>query len=161
MGTESAGRREGFSWRLPDHPALEPSGPANFFAELPGWHIGHEEPGTAVVAASPQGPFFAFQQADGCQAPVWPPTDGEQRPVLHFDFQAGDLDSTVVDAVALAAAFQPQQNVRVLFDPAGPLCLCFDEAVTGRGRLIRALSHWSLCWAPALGSASITSAATT
>ena len=79
---------------------LHPSGLARFYAELLGWQVGHEEPGTAVVAAAPQGPFFVFQQADGYRPPVWPPAGGEQRPMMHFDF-----------------------------DPAGqPFCLCFDSA---------------------------------
>ena len=67
-----------------------------------------------------------FQQATGYRAPVWPPVEGEQRPMMHFDFQVGDLDSAVAEAVALGAslaAAQPQQNVRVLLDPAGhPFC---------------------------------------
>jgi hypothetical protein len=48
--------------------------------------------------------------------------------MMHFDFQVGDLDSAVEDAVALGATLadaQPQENVRVLLDPAGhPFCLC-------------------------------------
>jgi hypothetical protein len=51
--------------------------------------------------------------------------------MMHFDFQVGDLDPAVAEAVALGASvaeFQPQQNVRVLLDPAGhPFCLCLDE----------------------------------
>jgi hypothetical protein len=50
---------------------------------------------------------------------------------MHFDFQVGDLDSAVADAVALGATLattQPQEHVRVLFDPAGhPFCLCRDD----------------------------------
>jgi Glyoxalase-like domain len=50
---------------------------------------------------------------------------------MHFDFQVGDLDSAVAEAVGLGAsvaAFQPQENVRVLLDPAGhPFCLCLDQ----------------------------------
>ncbi|WP_432132655.1 VOC family protein [Streptomyces tendae] len=76
-------------------------------------------------------PFFVFQQAEGYRAPVWPPADGEQRPMMHFDFQVGDLDSAVAEAVALGATpaeDQPQENVRVLLSPAGhPFCLCLDE----------------------------------
>jgi predicted enzyme related to lactoylglutathione lyase len=104
---------------------------ARFYAELLGWPIGHEEPGTAIVAASPQGPFLVFQQADGYRTPVWPPVEGEQRPMMHFDFQVGDLDEAVAEAVALGAAlasFQPQEHIRVLLDPAGhPFCLCRDD----------------------------------
>jgi Glyoxalase-like domain len=42
--------------------------------------------------------------------------------MMHFDFQVGDLDSAVAEAVAIGASVateQPQDNVRVLFDPAG------------------------------------------
>ncbi|WP_328419515.1 VOC family protein [Streptomyces sp. NBC_00443] len=74
---------------------------AKFQAELLDWHIGHEEPGTAIVAASPQGPFFVFQPAEGYQAPVWSPADGDQCRMMHFDFQAGELDLAVAEAVAL------------------------------------------------------------
>ena len=111
--------------------APDPGALARFYAALLGWPLEHEEPGTAIVAASPQGPFSVFQQADDYRAPVWPPADGEQRPMMHFDFQVGDLDSAVAEAVALGATVaesQPQANVRVLFDPAGhPFCLCYDE----------------------------------
>ena len=80
----------------------------------------------------PQGAiYFVFQQATDYRPPVWPPVDGEQRPMMHFDFQVGDLDSAVADAVALGATLaehQPQENVRVLLDPAGhPFCLCRDD----------------------------------
>ena len=111
--------------------APDPSALARFYSELLGFPIGHEEPGTAVVAASPSGPFLVFQQADGYRAPVWPPVDGSQRPMMHLDLQVGDLAVAVAEAIALGATlaeFQPQQNVRVLFDPAGhPFCLCLDE----------------------------------
>ena len=111
--------------------APDPGALARFYAELLGWPVGHEEPGTAIVAGSPQGPFLVFQQADGFRAPVGPPVDGEQRPMMHFDFQVGDLDEAVAEAVALGATvaeFQPQASVRTLLDPAGhPFCLCLDE----------------------------------
>ncbi|WP_432182855.1 hypothetical protein [Streptomyces sp. NBC_00063] len=34
-----------------------------------------------------------FQQADAYGAPVWPPAEGEQRPMMHFDFQVGNPDA--------------------------------------------------------------------
>ncbi|MER5640911.1 VOC family protein [Kitasatospora sp. NPDC002227] len=115
--------------------ALEAPGPgalARFYAGLLDWHFGHEEPGTTVVAASPQGPFLVFQEAAGYQRPVWPPVDGAQRPMMHLDFQVGDLDPAVAEAQALGATlaeYQPQEHVRVLFDPAGhPFCLCHDPS---------------------------------
>jgi len=75
--------------------------------------------------------YLVFQQADGYVPPVWPPAEGQQRTMMHFDFQVGDLAVAVEDAVALGATLaddQPQQNVRVMLDPAGhPFCLCLDE----------------------------------
>ncbi|OKJ09080.1 VOC family protein [Kitasatospora sp. CB01950] len=112
--------------------APDPAALARFYVALLDWHLGHEEPGTAVVAASPQGPFLVFQQADGYRRPVWPPVEGRQRPMMHLDFQVGDLDAAVAEALALGATLaehQPQPHVRVLFDPAGhPFCLCHDPA---------------------------------
>ena len=111
--------------------APDPSGLARFYSRLLGWPIGHEEPGTAVLAAPQGSVYIVFQQADGYRAPVWPPADGEQRTMMHLDFQVGDLDAAVADAVALGAtvaADQPQEHVRVLLDPAGhPFCLCRDD----------------------------------
>jgi catechol 2,3-dioxygenase-like lactoylglutathione lyase family enzyme len=111
--------------------APDPGALARFYSELLGWPIGHEEPGTAILAAPEGSSYLVFQQASGYQPPVWPPADGKQRPMMHFDFQVGDLDSAVAEAVALGASLaevQPQQNVRVLLDPAGhPFCLCRDD----------------------------------
>ena len=110
--------------------APDPSALARFYSDLLGWPIGHEEPGTAILAAPEGSIYLVFQQAEGYQAPVWPPVDGGQRTMMHFDFQVGDLESAVADAVALGAtpaAEQPQPNVRVMLDPAGhPFCLCYD-----------------------------------
>ncbi|WP_408651278.1 VOC family protein [Jatrophihabitans sp.] len=111
--------------------APDPGALARFYSALLGWPIGHEEPGTAILAA-PEGPIYlVFQQASGYQPPLWPPVDGEQRAMMHFDFQVGDLDSAVAEALALGATLaetQPQQHMRVLLDPAGhPFCLCRDD----------------------------------
>jgi catechol 2,3-dioxygenase-like lactoylglutathione lyase family enzyme len=111
--------------------APDPLALARFYSELLGWPIGHEEPGTAIVPAPGGASFLVFQQANGYRSPVWPPVDGEQRPMMHLDFQVGDLESAVAEALALGATVaptQPQQNVRVLLDPAGhPFCLCRDD----------------------------------
>jgi predicted enzyme related to lactoylglutathione lyase len=111
--------------------APDPGALARFYAELLDWPIVHEEPGTAVVAPPQGSVYIVFQQATGYRPPAWPPTDGEQRPMMHFDFQVGDLGEAVAEAVAMGASLapaQPQENVRVLFDPAGhPFCLCRDD----------------------------------
>jgi hypothetical protein len=50
--------------------------------------------------------------------------------MLHLDFWVDDLDAAVAYAVAAGATvagYQPQEAVRVLFDPAGhPFCLFLD-----------------------------------
>ena len=111
--------------------APDPGALAAFYSELLGWSVGHEEPGTTVLVAPQGSVFLVFQQADGYRRPVWPPEDGQPRPMMHLDFQVADLDQAESEAVALGATVaehQPQENVRVLFDPAGhPFCLCLDE----------------------------------
>jgi hypothetical protein len=111
--------------------APDPAALGRFYSTLLGWPVGHEEPGTTIVAAPEGAIYLVFQQATGYEWPVWPPVEGEQRPMVHFDFQVGDLDSAVADAIELGAsvaAAQPNDKVRVLIDPAGhPFCLCLDE----------------------------------
>jgi predicted enzyme related to lactoylglutathione lyase len=111
--------------------APDPGALARFYSQLLEWPIGHEEPGTAILATPEGAIYIVFQQADGYRPPVWPPVEGEQRPMMHFDFQVGDLDAAVDEALALGATLatsQPQDNVRVLLDPAGhQFCLCRDD----------------------------------
>lgn len=125
MESRSGGMWWGTAIEAPDPGIL-----ARFYAKLLGWPIVHEEPGTAIVA-TPNGSFFVFQEATDYRAPVWPPVEGEQRPMMHLDFQVGDLESAVAEAVVLGATLathQPQKNVRVLQDPVGhPFCLVVDE----------------------------------
>ena len=51
--------------------------------------------------------------------------------MMHIDIAVDDLAAAVCDALELGAAladFQPQENVRVLLDPAGdPFCLYLDN----------------------------------
>jgi predicted enzyme related to lactoylglutathione lyase len=110
--------------------APDPAALARFYSALLDWPLVHEEPGTSVIAA-PEGRIYTvFQKAEGYERPVWPPVDGRQRPMMHFDFQVGDLDDAVAEAVELGATLaehQPRENVRVLVDPAGHLlCLCYE-----------------------------------
>ena len=111
--------------------APDPGALAAFYSQLLGWSIGHEEPGTVVVAAPEGRIFVVFHEATDYQRPVWPTAEGQQRPMMHFDFQVADLDAAVAEAVALGATVadhQPNESVRVLLDPAGhPFCVCLDE----------------------------------
>jgi hypothetical protein len=111
--------------------APDPGALAGFYSQLVGWPTVHQEPGTAIIAPPQGGIYIVFQQADDYVPPVWPPVDGQQRTMMHFDFQVGDLDGAVSEAVGLGATLaddQFQDNVRVLLDPAGhPFCLCRDD----------------------------------
>jgi predicted enzyme related to lactoylglutathione lyase len=111
--------------------APDPAILARFYSELLSWPIGHDEPGTTVLAAPEGSIYLVFQESVGYVAPMWPPADEQQRPMMHLDFQVGDLEGAVAEAVALGgviADYQPRENVRVLFDPAGhPFCLCRDD----------------------------------
>ena len=123
-------RTEGMWWGTAIE-ALDADALAAFYSQLLGWSVVHQESGTVVVAAPEGSVFVVFQQAADYERPVWPPEEGRQRPMMHFDFQVANLDAAVAEAVALGATVaghQPQQNVRVLFDPAGhPFCLCLDQ----------------------------------
>jgi hypothetical protein len=106
----------------PDGPEL-----GRFYAELLGWTIENEsDDGCAIVP--PDGvAYLAFQSAEDYVRPVWPTAEGAQQMMLHLDFEVSDLALAVADALALGAQeadFQPQDDVRVMFDPAGhPFCL--------------------------------------
>ncbi len=110
--------------------APDPAALARFYFELLEWPIVHEQPGTTVIG-TPGGSFLVFQQADEYRRPVWPPSPDDQRPMMHLDIQVGDLADAVAEALTLGAELaehQPQENVRVLLDPAGhPFCLCRDD----------------------------------
>jgi hypothetical protein len=71
--------------------------------------------------------YLAFQTSPQYIRPVWPAADGRQQMMMHLDVEVDDLEAAVADALALGAALaadQPQDDVRVLLDPAGhPFCL--------------------------------------
>jgi Glyoxalase-like domain len=68
---------------------------------------------------------FEFEQQ--WRVPCWPAEADRQTATQHLDIQVDDLDSAVQWATACGARtaeFQPQDDVRVMFDPAGhPFCL--------------------------------------
>ena len=59
--------------------------------------------------------------------PAWPAVPGEQQMMIHLDIEVDDLDVGVawaIEAGATLAEHQPQDDVRVMLDPAGhPFCL--------------------------------------
>ena len=104
---------------------------ANFYASLLGWPIAKQEHDEAAIAVPGTTSYLAFQSAPDYVPPVWPSVAGRQQMMMHIDVAVDDLAGAVADAVALGATvaeFQPQEDVRVLLDPAGhPFCLYFDR----------------------------------
>ena len=104
---------------------------AEFYARLLGWEIAKKEPGWAAMAAPDSKAYIGFQESPEYVRPVWPPVENEQQMMMHLDIEVDDLDAGVADAVRLGATLadhQPQNNVRVMLDPAGhPFCLYLEE----------------------------------
>lgn len=100
---------------------------ADFYRRLLGWEVKCSEPDWVLLGCPDGGTGLSFQSEPGYQAPVWPERPEEQQKMLHLDLRVDDLDGAAAYAVAAGAtraAFQPQDDVRVLLDPAGhPFCL--------------------------------------
>jgi catechol 2,3-dioxygenase-like lactoylglutathione lyase family enzyme len=106
---------------------------ARFYSELLGWPIASSKPKWATVGPAPGNPttYLGFQTSAEYVRPVWPPADGRQQQMLHLDIGVSDVGTAVAHAVAAGATlaeFQPQDDVRVMLDPAGhPFCLYLDQ----------------------------------
>jgi catechol 2,3-dioxygenase-like lactoylglutathione lyase family enzyme len=101
---------------------------AGFYSGLLGWEIVTSEPNYVVIAPlGEHAEYIGFQRSPSYVPPVWPAEDGKQQMMLHIDIEVPDLERAMAEAVAAGArlaAFQPQEAVRVLLDPAGhPFCL--------------------------------------
>lgn len=110
----------------PDASAL-----ARFYERLLGWTVYEDTPGWATIAPSETAGYnLSFQTEPNYVRPVWPSEPGKPIMMLHLDLEVDELDGAVayaVDVGAELADFQPQENVRVLLDPAGhPFCLYVD-----------------------------------
>lgn len=107
--------------------APDPEALGAFYARLLGWTVVTDEPEWVMVRPPDGGTSLSFQYEEGYIRPVWPTAPGEQQMMLHLDIAVDDLESGVEWAVELGATpagFQPQEDVRVMLDPAGhPFCL--------------------------------------
>jgi catechol 2,3-dioxygenase-like lactoylglutathione lyase family enzyme len=112
--------------------APDPATLAAFYSGLLDWPVVNEQGGAFIVRPPQDSVFLVIQPAENYLPPAWPPVSGAQRTMMHLDIEVADLDEAVAEAVALGAriaGFQPNDNVRVLLDPAGhPFCLCRDDA---------------------------------
>ena len=107
---------------------------ADFYARLLGVEVstrGPAPPGAPEVAgfAQVRMPHLTlnFEYEEQWARPVWPAEHGQQGATQHLDLWVDDLVPATAWATrcgATLAESQPQDDVRVLFDPVGhPLCL--------------------------------------
>jgi catechol 2,3-dioxygenase-like lactoylglutathione lyase family enzyme len=100
---------------------------ADFYRELLGWEQKWSEPGWVMLKSPEAEAGLSFQGEDDYERPVWPAEPGQQQMMVHLDIRVDDMDAAGARAIELGASlaqFQPQDDVRVYFDPAGhPFCL--------------------------------------
>jgi catechol 2,3-dioxygenase-like lactoylglutathione lyase family enzyme len=107
----------------------DPRGLASFYRALLDWDVIDEEDEWVKLkpAGNPDGTGLSFQLEEGHTAPAWPAREGDQQMQLHLDIRVQDLVAATGFAQSLGARvaeFQPQNDVRVMLDPAGhPFCL--------------------------------------
>jgi catechol 2,3-dioxygenase-like lactoylglutathione lyase family enzyme len=110
--------------------ARDPVALAHFYRDLLGWAIARETPDWVTIGMPQSTHYLAFAIDEHHEPPVWPSRPGSPTMQVHLDIGVSDLAAAVEDALALGAEladFQPQDDVRVLLDPAGhPFCLYTD-----------------------------------
>jgi catechol 2,3-dioxygenase-like lactoylglutathione lyase family enzyme len=116
--------------------SADPRALASFYERLLGWMVVVSEPARPgeqpedgwVMLRSPEGGAgLSFQYAANYVAPTWPSESGQQQMMVHLDIAVENLDKGVAFAREIGARLsdhQPQDDVRVMLDPAGhPFCL--------------------------------------
>lgn len=107
--------------------APDPQSLGRFYASLLEWRIVRDEPGWTTIYPDEGVASIAFQREENYVPPVWPEVEGRQQMMMHLDIEVDDLQAAVEHATELGATeadVQPQENVRVMLDPAGhPFCL--------------------------------------
>jgi catechol 2,3-dioxygenase-like lactoylglutathione lyase family enzyme len=113
--------------------APDPRALAAFYGRLLGWPVTSAEPprpgfperdGWAQLRPpdGQAGPTLNFEYEADYVAPVWPSVEGRQQLQEHLDIAVDELAPAVAwaeRAGATLAAYQPQDGVRVMLDPAG------------------------------------------
>lgn len=98
-----------------------------FYSELRGWPIWKLDDQGSALDLGEGVAYLGVQYNPDHVRPTWPAAKGSPQMMLHLDFQVTDLEAETARAITLGAtlpAHQPQEDVRVLLDPAGhPFCL--------------------------------------
>ena len=104
---------------------------ADFYSRLLEWPVSVTDENGCAIQVPGTSSYLSFNSSPDYVPPAWPSSEGRQQMMMHLDIEVDDLAAAVDSAVELGAAlaeFQPQQDVRVLFDPAGhPFCLYLDK----------------------------------
>ncbi|MGO1051210.1 VOC family protein [Crossiella sp. CA198] len=107
--------------------APDPRSLATFYRRLLGWEVVQDEADWVKISPPGGGPGLSFQTEPNYQRPTWPTSPSAPGMMIHLDFQVADLLAACAHAEscgATPAEFQPQDHVRVYFDPVGhPFCL--------------------------------------
>jgi glyoxalase superfamily protein len=107
--------------------APDPHALLAFWSALLDKPIYNEDEGGGALDFGEGVAYLSVQRAEVYEPPVWPPEPGKPGMQLHLDVEVADLDEAVEHALELGATladFQPQDDVRVMLDPAGhPFCL--------------------------------------
>jgi hypothetical protein len=109
----------------------DPVGLGRFYRDLLGGDLDDRDSGFVTLNRPGTTTYLAFQLEPDHVPPVWPtPGPGEQQMQAHLDVGVSSVADAVREAEQLGAtraAFQPQDDVRVMLDPAGhPFCLYLD-----------------------------------
>jgi len=107
--------------------APDPGVLASFYERLLSWPRVTDKPTWVTLRPQSGGTGLSFQLEPDYVAPTWPSAVDEQQIMMHLDIAVADLEQAVAWATesgATLAAHQPQDQVRVMLDPAGhPFCL--------------------------------------
>jgi catechol 2,3-dioxygenase-like lactoylglutathione lyase family enzyme len=108
--------------------APDPQALASFYERLLGYQRADDSPEWVVLRpADGSQPGLSFQLEQFHTPATWPAGPTDQQMQVHLDIAVSDLDAAgevARAAGATLAEYQPQDDVRVWFDPAGhPFCL--------------------------------------
>jgi catechol 2,3-dioxygenase-like lactoylglutathione lyase family enzyme len=108
----------------------DPQRLASFYERLLGFKRTTDSGEWVVTEAPGGGPGLSFQREEYHVAPTWPAGPTDQQMQVHLDIEVDDLEAAgavAAEAGAVQADYQPQEHVRVWFDPDGhPFCLYVD-----------------------------------
>ncbi len=111
--------------------APDPQALADFYAAVLGWPVAQRDEHGAAIQVADTNSFISFQEAETYVPPVWPAEPGGQLMMMHIDVAVDDVEAAVAAAQELGATlagYQPQEDCKVLIDPAGhPFCLYLDK----------------------------------